>query len=63
MEQNKEFTRSDMEDFGEWMYKLRATERCTVHPPAGSGAGYGIYLLTTSQLLDKYLNERGVKAD
>jgi len=42
--------------FHRWEKGLNQIERCTVHPPAGSGGSHGIYLKTDSELFEMYLN-------
>lgn len=41
--------------FAEWYHKLTPTQRCTVHPPAASGSGTGLFEQDTSNLYEKYL--------
>jgi len=43
--------------FLSWYKSLSPSEKCTVHPPAGSGGGYGIYNLTDAGLINIYLNK------
>lgn len=45
-------------EFAEWMEKLTPTQRCTVHPPAGSGGGYGLYEIPTSELYQTFKNQK-----
>ena len=44
-------------EFKEWADKLTPTQRCTVHPPAGSGGGYGLYELPTAELYQQFKNK------
>ncbi len=44
--------------FAEWRDKLSVTKRCTVHPPAGSGCGTGLYEKTTDQLYNEYKSKK-----
>ena len=48
--------RSD--EFDVWKSKLSPSQKCTVHPPAGSGGSHGIYELTNDQLYDTFLAEK-----
>lgn len=41
-------------DFAKHFYLLTPTQRCTVHPPAGSGAGYGLYQRDISDILEQF---------
>ena len=50
----------DMIDIIEWFDNLSPARKCTVHPPVGSGAGYGIYNLPYCDFLEmfrKYKNK------
>lgn len=53
-----EQSRSLAIEFAEWVKTLRTSDLVTVHPPAGSGAGVGLYVLTTEQLFDKFLSQK-----
>lgn len=44
--------------FKEWYDKLSPAEKCTVWPPAGSGAGTGLYNMETEDLVDKFLSKK-----
>ena len=46
-------------NFAAWYFALPLTERCTVHPPSGSGATSGIYILSMDQLFKNFLHETG----
>jgi hypothetical protein len=50
-----EIAKEEAVKFAEWVYRLEPNQRCTIHPPAGSGGSYGIYLLTPEQLYERYL--------
>lgn len=45
----------------EWYDKLSPAEKCTVHPPAGSGGSTGIYNLSYKQLYQSYLKHKNEK--
>jgi hypothetical protein len=40
--------------FAEWLEGLTPAQRCTVHPPAGSGGSSGIYTLSISELYKRF---------
>lgn len=50
-----------IEDFKDWYDKLSPAQQCTVWAPAGSGAGSGLYNMTTSDLVDKFLRQKAMK--
>jgi len=54
-------SKSDLKDelimFLKWYKKLSPSDKCTVHPPAGSGGCYGLYNLSNEDLIDKYLKQ------
>lgn len=41
-------------EFAEWLDKLPERELFTVHPPAGSGAGIGIYKKSLTDLYETF---------
>jgi hypothetical protein len=43
--------------FLKWYNSLSPSDKCTVHPPAGSGGGYGIYNLTNAEFINIYLSK------
>jgi len=45
-------------DFIDYYNTLTSSQKCTVHPPAGSGAGYGIYNLSNKEILEKWLRKQ-----
>ena len=40
----------------EWYSKLTPVQKCTVHPPAGSGGSTGLYQLSFKDLLTLFKN-------
>ena len=51
----EQYSREIAINFADWCMKLSPKERCTVHPPAGSGAGTGLYQQSTEELFNTYL--------
>jgi hypothetical protein len=47
-----------IEDFKDWYDTLSPAEKCTVWPPAGSGAGTGLYNMQTKDLVDKFITKK-----
>lgn len=47
--------RDTLIDFVNWFSKLKPSDKCTVHPPAGSGGSAGLYNLTNAAIVDKFL--------
>ena len=45
-------------DFIDYYNTLTPSQKCTVHPPAGSGAGYGIYNLPSKNIIEKWLRKQ-----
>ena len=43
--------------FEKWKSKLSPVELCTVHPPAGSGSGTGLYEKSDEDLINDYINQ------
>lgn len=43
--------------FLEWHKEQPPSALCTVHPPAGSGAGYGLYSLPMSEVFEKFYSK------
>jgi hypothetical protein len=43
--------------FEKWKSKLSPVELCTVHPPAGSGSGTGLYEKSDKDLINDYINQ------
>jgi len=43
--------------FLKWYNKLSPADKCTVHPPAGSGGCHGLYNLTDAGLINIYLSK------
>lgn len=44
--------------FKSWYDQLRPNEKCTVWPPAGSGAGPGLYNMPDEDLIEKFLSKK-----
>ena len=57
-EYSKENLREELIKFKLKYDKLSPAEKCTVWPPAGSGAGHGLYNLSDEDLIDKYLKQK-----
>lgn len=45
-------------DFIDYYNTLTPSQKCTVHPPAESGAGYGIYNLPSKSIIEKWLRKQ-----
>lgn len=43
LSQIREAMKQEAIAYAEWKSKLTPTQLCTVHPPAGSGSGIGLY--------------------
>lgn len=41
-----------------WYKKLSPAQKCTVHPPAGSGGSTGLYNLTEEDLIKEWRRKR-----
>jgi len=41
--------------FKKWHDKLTPSQKCTVHPPAGSGASTGLFEKTDGALVDEFI--------
>lgn len=54
---NKDEQKELLLAFIKWQQKLTSADKCTVHPPAGSGGSIGIYNLTDAAIIDKFLNK------
>lgn len=50
--------RDTLIDFVNWFSKLKPSDKCTVHPPAGSGGSTGLYNLTNAAIVDKFLTRK-----
>ena len=50
--------RDTLIDFVNWFSKLKPSDKCTVHPPAGSGGSAGLYNLTNAAIVDKFLTRK-----
>lgn len=44
--------------FKQWYDKLSPADKCTVWPPAASGAGTGLYNMSDEDLIEKFLKKR-----
>jgi hypothetical protein len=42
-------------NFKKWYDNLSPANKCTVHPPAGSGGSYGLYNMSDDDLIDSYM--------
>jgi hypothetical protein len=55
-------SKGDLKDelimFLKWYNKLSPADKCTVHPPAGSGGCHGLYNLTDAGLINNYLSKK-----
>lgn len=47
---------SDVAELLRWHKQLTPAQKCTVHPPAGSGGSHGIYNHTEEELIEKWSN-------
>ncbi len=42
-------------NYNKWYNSLSPTQKCTVHAPAGSGCGTGLYQLGDEELVEKFI--------
>ena len=49
------YFRENAAELLKWYEKLSPAEKCTVHPPAGSGGCHGLYNMTPEDLVAKWL--------
>jgi hypothetical protein len=57
-ETEKKKLREELIKFKVWFENLSPANKCTVHPPAGSGGCYGLYTMSDDDLIDEYLNSQ-----
>lgn len=46
--------------FKKWYDQLQPNEKCTVWPPAGSGAEHGLYTMSDEDLIEKFLKKKAL---
>jgi len=49
---------SEVAELLRWYKQLSPAQKCTVHPPAGSGGSHGIYNQTEEELIERWRRKR-----
>lgn len=57
----KEYARQQCEEFRDWYDALSPADKCTVWPPSGSGSGTGLYNMSTSDIVQKFIRIQAKK--